>query len=193
VLTNGKQLSFHSLTKNQLSRQFGGMLLKGNAKVKRPLSTKEPIHLVLKSHLAFGGRSFLLKKNYGKIDSIIRRSAKSNGIKIYHFVNVGNHLHLVIKVDRKNATTGRLAFRSFIRSVTGLVARHVVGAERNDGKGIKFWQSRPFTRILSWGRDFNFIARYMGKNSAQAKFGHSLIDWGFALTDPIKIALLETG
>jgi REP element-mobilizing transposase RayT len=189
----GRQLNFHSLTKRQTARQFGGMLLRGNAKEKRPLSTKEAIHLVLKSHLATGGRSFLLKKNSGRIEFIVRRAAKTAGIKIYHFVNVGNHLHLVIKLDRTSATAARSAFRSFIRSVTGLIARHVLGAERNNGKGIKFWQSRPFTRVLTWGRDYNLVARYMTKNSEQARNRRKMIDWGFAVTDPHRIATLETG
>ena len=35
-------------------RQFGGSLLKGHAKAKRPLTTKESIHLVLKSKQAVG-------------------------------------------------------------------------------------------------------------------------------------------
>jgi REP element-mobilizing transposase RayT len=193
MIRTGRQLKFHSLTKRQTARHFGGILLRGNAKEKRPLSNKDAIHLVLKSQLAVGGRSFLQKKNSVRIESIIRKAAADNGLKIYHFVNVGNHLHLVVKLQQSNLAAGRAAFHSFIRAVTGLIARHVLGAERNNRKGIKFWQARPFTRILSWGRDYNFICRYMAKNAATAKARRAMIAWGFTPTDPEKILRLETG
>jgi REP element-mobilizing transposase RayT len=180
------------LFNERVPRQFGGMLLKGNAKVARPLSTKHAIHLVLKSQLAVGARSFLRGKNVDRIDAIIRRTAEAKGIKIYHFVNVGNHLHLVLKLDRSTALAGRRAFHTFVRSITGIIARHVLGAERNRAKGIKFWQARPFTRLVNWGRDYNFVSRYMAKNSDQAKARRAMVDWGFGVTDPAKIAHLDT-
>lgn len=64
---------------------------------------------------------------------------------------------------------------SFIRSLSGLIARKILGAERGtarrydtafkkgefgslDGivikKGERFWRQRPFTRILPWGPEF---------------------------------------
>ena len=180
------------LFNERIPRQFGGMLLKGNAKIARPLSTKHAIHLVLKSKLATGDRSFLSGKNVDRINAVVRRTAKEKGIKIYHFVNVGNHLHLVLKLDRSTALAGRRAFHSFIRSVTGLIARKVLGAERNHAKGIKFWQARPFTRLVTWGRDYNFVGRYMAKNAEQAKARRAMTDWGFGVTDPTKIAHLDT-
>lgn len=180
------------LFKNQIPRQFGGMLLKGNAKTARPLSTKHAIHLVLKSKLATGSRSFLAARNSKRIDTILRRTAKSKGIRLYRLVNVGNHLHLVMRLDRATPLAGRRAFCSFIRAVTGLIARQVMGAERNRGQGIKFWQARPFTRLVSWGRDFNTLSRYMLKNESQAQ-SRRLPDWGFGVTDPLRIAQLNTG
>ena len=181
------------LFNERIPRQFGGMLLKGNAKVARPLSTKHAIHLVIKSQLAVGKRSFLQSKNAGRIEGIVRRTAVAKGIRIYHFVNVGNHLHLVIKLDRSTLLAGRRAFHSFIRSVTGLIARHVLSAERNHARGIKFWQARPFTRLVSWGRDYNRVHRYMAKNADQARERIAIADWGFGITDPERIIHLETG
>ena len=177
-----KQLSFLNEYNKPVAKQFGGALLKGNPKEKRPLSTKSHLHLVLKSQKAFGPNSMLAKAHIKKIDHVVRRQAVACGVKIYHFVNVGNHLHLVIRLqDRK-------LYRVFIRAVSGLIARQVLGKERGpkpeagdpsqDAKlmiksGVKskkfqFWVARPFTRLVTWGPDYKGLSQYMRKNQAQA-------------------------
>ncbi len=168
-----EQLSFFRPS----AKSFGGGLLKGNPKIKRPLSTKNPVHLVLKSKRAFGSQSMLDQKHVSKIDLLVRRQAKSCGIKIYHFVNVGNHLHLVLRIyDRR-------LYLKFIRSISGLIARQVLKKERgpdalNDDQSTalaarlqrsSFWLARPFTRIAAWGRDYRALSKYMDKNRAQAR------------------------
>jgi RNase P protein component len=30
-----------------------------------------------------------------------------------------------------------------------------------------FWDARPFTRLISWGRDFKNVARYIGINATE--------------------------
>jgi putative transposase len=172
-----EQLSFF----RPAAKSFGGGLLKGNPKGKRPLSTKNPVHLVLKSKRAFGSQSMLDQRHVARIDQLVRRQAKFCGIKIYHFVNVGNHLHLVLRVcDR------RLYFK-FIRSISGLIARQVLQRERGPKalcddlcddqnteqaaslKRSSFWMARPFTRVAAWGLDYLALSKYMDKNRAQAK------------------------
>lgn len=193
-------------------RFFGGALLnKSNPKIARPLSKKEPIHLVLKSARAFGPSSMLQKYNVTKIDSLIRNQAKLNNVKIYRFVNVGNHLHLVIKLEDPKL------FAKFIRAVTGLIARHVLKRERGPGissaeefsipkkaspqdqamhKKNQFWVARPFTRLIAWGRDYNYVSGYMDKNQNQANGQTnkgSFVAWGFDFTDPKMIRAMNTG
>lgn len=182
-----------SLFKNRVLRQFGGALLKGNAKVARPLSTKETIHLVLKSAQAIGAKSMLHTYNVNKIDEIIRTHAKNCRIRIYHLVNVGNHLHMVIKLDDFKE------FSKFVRIITGLIARHVLRAERGPAtdkseasrKKTQFWAARPFTRLIAWGRDYGHIKSYMNKNINDAK--RYFIPWGFDVTDSTLIQMLNTG
>lgn len=170
------------LFKIRTTRQFGGSLLKGHAKVRRPLATKNAIHLVLKSQLACGARSLLNPRNAAAVERIVRKHAGQSGVRVYHYVNVGNHLHLVIRLGRQTS------YRRFIRSITGLIARQVLRAERGRARGLKFWQARPFTRIVSWGRDYVRLRGYMEKNRTEA-----LPAWGFTVTDPAKIAALDSG
>lgn len=121
--------------------QHGGSETKGHRKLERPLSTKRAIHLVLKSNKAKGSLSFLHAKNKIAVESILRTKAHKFGVKIAEFANVGNHLHLKIKI------TSRQTFGSFLKSVTTLIARQVTGARRGKPFG-KFWQGQAFTRIL---------------------------------------------
>lgn len=191
----GSQLSFFN---RKIPRFFGGALLKGNAKVRRPLSAKESIHLVLKSGQALGKNSMLQKRNVDKINQIVRAHAKKCHVKIYHFVNVGNHLHLVIKLNDLQL------YSKFIRSISGLIARHVLKKERgpeqakditvrssNPANESSFWVARPFTRLIAWGKDYKLVAQYMEKNHHQAK--RFFVPWGFDVVDPALIQLLNTG
>ncbi len=179
-----KQLSFLGSGLKPVAKQFGGALLKGNPKEKRPLTLKTPLHLVLKSQKAFGPSSMLAKAHAKKIDQLVRKQASACGIKIYHFVNVGNHLHLVVRLQ------DRRLYRVFIRAVSGLIARQVLGTERGPQaeaqqpsldveviteenleaktKKNQFWVARPFTRLVTWGPDYKALTQYMKKNQAQA-------------------------
>ncbi|HEY8269277.1 MAG TPA: hypothetical protein VIG33_00190, partial [Pseudobdellovibrionaceae bacterium] len=128
-------------------------------------------------------------------DKIIRHHAKQCRIRLYHLVNVGNHLHLVIKLD------DRKLYSKFIRAITGLIARQVLKAERGPAQGKSdlniesqkkgFWVARPFTRLIAWGRDYNFITGYMNKNKDQAQ--RFFTPWGFDILDPEFIQFLKTG
>lgn len=131
-----------SKTRKRYGRtQHGGAETKGHRKLERPLSTTRTIHLVLKSHKAKGTLSFLNAKNKTLVESIIREKAEKFGVKIAEFANVGNHVHLKIRI------TSRETFGSFLRSVTTLIARRMTGACRGKPFG-SFWQGQAFTRIL---------------------------------------------
>ena len=112
------------------------------------------MHLVLRSSKAKGEWSFLRKKNYLAIESILVRFSARHGVRILHAANVGNHLHLHIRLD------SRRSYRPFIRAVTAAIMMAVTGrsrwSKRVQSKGAtsqpvsaqKFWDYRPFTRIV---------------------------------------------
>ncbi|MBL7714155.1 MAG: transposase [Bdellovibrionales bacterium] len=156
-----KQLLFPEFEKLK-TKDFGGSLLKGNPRDARPISLKRPMHLVLRSSMAKGSLSFLVAKRSRIIRDLVHRSAKSQGVKIYRFANSGNHLHLIVLPQ------SRTAFLRFIRSVSGLIARVTLGAQRGNAKGLQFWDARPFTRILEWGKDYRRACAYLKQNILEA-------------------------
>jgi REP element-mobilizing transposase RayT len=150
-----KQLEFESLRKPKDS--FGGSLLKGNAKTKRPLDSKLPILLTLRA--VKGGMR--LPKAFGKVDAAVNRCARKYGVRVYQYANVGNHIHLLIKIPRRGAWAG------FIRELTGEIAAAM--KVLFDIKE-KFWMFRPHTRIVhGWRKAFTIAKSYVYLNIIEAE------------------------
>jgi REP element-mobilizing transposase RayT len=151
-----KQISF-GFHKNY-TNSFGGSLLQGKRKTKRPLSTKKPIHLILKSIYkgAFAPGNVSLER-------LILSQAKKFNIHVYEYALNWSHIHLVIKL--KNQTD----YHKFIRSLASILAQKIRSKFLANGKtcGIIF-ELRPFTRVLNWGKDFQNVISYQILNQLEA-------------------------
>jgi len=141
-------------------REFGGSLLEGKRKTTRPLSTKEPIHLVLKST---ANRVFFPGDR--RIENLIRNHAAKYKIKLYRVSLNWTHVHAIIQIpDRK-------AYNSFIRTVTAELVRLISKIKKIDLTGL--FDLRPFTKIISWGRQFKGLFGYHDLNDLEA-FGYNI-------------------
>ena len=185
-----KQFSFFN-DEAQSQKFFGGALLEGRRKSVRPLTSKDSIHFVLRSTWAVGSDSFLRLHNRRKIDQIITRFAKKFGVRIYQRAINSNHLHLLLRI------TNRRLYRCFIKAVAGQIASHVmgqqsfldfsrtrtkpvtgdgarssIGGQKNTEVKFKtkpgFWEFRPFSRVVNWGRDFKICVNYLKQNVLEA-------------------------
>jgi len=151
-----KQYQFEGFKRQKDS--FGGHLLKNsNAKIKRPLESKLPIHLVLRSTKG------VLRLPKTVQNQTVSDVSKKHGVTIYKYANVGNHLHMVIKIP------ARTRWSAYIRELTGKLAQRVQGLRgRQQGKE-SFWLKRPFTRIVrGWQRAFKIALQYVELNQLEA-------------------------
>lgn len=144
----------------------GGIESKGVRKLERPLATKKWIHLVLKSDKAIGKYSFLSAKNKILIHQILANKAKKFGITVGDYANVGNHLHLKVKISN------RTGFQKFLKAITTLIARKVTHARRGHKFG-RFWQGLAFTRVLKSAREELNLKGYFQANRIEATKGES--------------------
>ena len=158
-----KQLN---LLKNQNSA-FGGELLKtrkGRARP-RPLSTRETMHVVLRSTKAKGDWSFAKAPNRKKIDAILKRFSRRYGVKVLSYANVGNHLHFHVKLGN------RYLYAPFIRALTGAIAMAITGTSRwkrlKRAPKDRFWDYRPFTRVVKSFRAFLNLRDYIKINQLE--------------------------
>ncbi len=125
-----------------ISHEFGGPLLKAShAKSHRPISQSKPMHFVLRTNMAKGSASFLNPRNRRKILAIIR---KHKGlVRLQNVVLETGQLQLYLKSKSRQATL------NYIRTVSGLVARQMLGAEKNHPilRKKRFWCFRPYSRV----------------------------------------------
>ena len=183
-----RQTSFSFI--QDYKKQFGGSLLLGKRKSKRPLSTKSPIHLILKSE---SGKFFNPRNE--SLDQLIRYQAKKFNIKIYDLAQNWSHIHLLIRLH------SREDYVKFIRALTSIMAarirRHLkqkaesktsslqrgyknrsldlnlgsstdISAKVSEWNLTKIFTLRPFTRVVSWGRDFRNALLYHRINILEA-------------------------
>ncbi len=155
---------------NSPKTYFGGSLLVGKRKSARPLSSKHALHLILKSSFKFvggakGSNSFL--NHQKQIQYQLDKQAKKFGVRIYRYSNVGNHLHLLIRIH------SRREYKKFIRAISsliqGIVTKTLGANSPNQSQKTKeiFWDYRPFSRVVSWGRDFRIATEYVIKNTLE--------------------------
>jgi len=138
------------LFKEQLVREFGGVLGKGRRKTARPLDTKRSLHLVLKATNAF-----LLLRRRGEVEQEIHRMSRRFGVKIYRLVVQADHIHLSALIP------SRILYCRWIRGLTSRLVRRV--------PGLKF-ALRPYSRVVSWGHEFKAVCRYIFTNFQEGEF-----------------------
>ena len=155
-----KQQKFEGEGLQSPKDSFGGSLLKNShAKTKRPLDSKLPIHLVLRS--TKGGMR--LPKTLKPVNDLVGKVCKKHGVTIYRYSNVGNHIHVVMKIP------GRPRWSAFIRELTGRISQLVQGIKGRE-KGVRFWAQRPFTRIVrGWRGAFKLACQYVELNQLEAE------------------------
>lgn len=156
----------------KLKDVFVGAKRGTHAKTDRPLDSRKPIHVCFRSQYARGKQS-MLGINKLKVKGIVDGVSKRFGINIVKFANVGNHLHLVVRLPG-SAMTSRRQYSKWIRLLTSRLAFEIGGSKKGepfrgeDGERTKFWDARPFTRVVHGRRGWSTISRYVLKNEFQA-------------------------
>lgn len=168
-----KQIQLH-LFKEIVDRSHGGSKAKGKRKSFRPLSTKDPIHLVLKAK-----EPFQLLRNIDTVEQTLKKYALRFGITIYETAVQADHLHLSIKIPSRDL------YCRWIRAITSVLTIKISALK---------WSLPPYTRIATWGRDFNRLKKYIQANKIVGAFlikAHSYADQYLAKALSVVCADLE--
>ncbi len=135
---------------------------------------KTPLHLVLRSDFASGSRSLL--RHRPLIEKVIAKAKKRFAIRVYEMAIVSNHIHIMIKGHT------RQDLQNFFRVVAGHIAQELLrqfpvlpservqrgGASKTREIENKFWQTRIYSRIVSWGREYSTVKEYVIQNALEA-------------------------
>ncbi len=140
-----------------MKTDFGGRLLFKKRKSKRPLSTKNPTHLVLRLKNRIPS---LFNPRDRNLKNLFLSLAEKNEVKIYHLVFNHTHCHCVIMLKHR---------QNYIRFIRELTSRLVAYFTKQIKVNLKrIFDARPWTRIIQWGKDFMTISNYMKKNEKES-------------------------
>lgn len=163
------QFSFLAKRTNQLS--YGGELRKKKAgRGARPISTKQPIHVVFKiNRLRLRHRSLRSFQSFKLLHVLIEKYSKHFGIKIEQLSIQFDHIHLLIR------STRRRPVHHFFRVLAGQIAQtfekegmlKMVTDTLSAGAGL--WRHRPFSRVVVGLKGYRIIRNYIQLNEKEAR------------------------
>lgn len=142
---------------------FGGALLKkAKNRTSRPISTKHSMHLVLRANYKPKLGGFLSLQNKKIVEKVLAKLAAKYGVKIQQLAINTNHIHILLKLSN------RYTYAAFIRSLTGTIAIQISKANKFKSLTKKFWEYRPFTRIVESFKAFSIARDYVLLNQLEA-------------------------
>jgi hypothetical protein len=159
-----------------ISKEHGGSLSHRKRRGPRPLSTQRAIHLTLKSNFAKGNRSLLFHKDL--IQKIIKKVQKLFGIRVYQYAVCRNQIHVLMR--GKN----RIEIQNGLRVLAGHIAQQILlrcpyseselkivratQPKSHPKNQRKFWSFLTYSRIVSWGKEFYTVTKYILQNTLEA-------------------------
>lgn len=119
------------------------------------------MHFTLRSTQAKGIYSFQHQKNREKIKNFLYLFSSHKGVKILSFANVGNHLHLHVKIH------SQVLYKAWIRGLTSglaMIVMELQGLKKLKALNARFWDQRPFSRVIQSFKHFINTKAYIEIN-----------------------------
>lgn len=139
---------------------FGGSLLKGKRKAARPFSRKKAMHVTFRRSDSYGELSLLGKQR--RIHTLITELAMKHRIRAYDFCVNSNHIHLLLRSPL------RVDFQNFLRECSIKIVWLMTKTKKGRRLLTPFWEARPWSRIVDWGRAFVAAKAYVFRNRLEA-------------------------
>lgn len=149
----------------------GGVLRnRRSGRSQRPLSCKDPIHVVFKIHkLHLRQLSLRSHQTFKIVQNIIERYRLKFFIKIDQCSVQNDHIHILIR------TSKRSLFHHFFRVVSGQISQQLQKeglllclVTDTPNKKVSLWKHRPFSRIVRGYKAFKVVRDYIQLNEKEA-------------------------
>lgn len=134
---------------------YGGSL--NYRKVRRPFDSKKLSHTVFKAAL---GRAVWFTRFEGTVREIIKQTAKRYGVRIKDIAVNRDHIHVLFYTASRESQT------RFLRYISAELGRRYARLRARAGfRQHPLWVSRPFSRLVSWGRrSLQQVRAYIQRN-----------------------------
>jgi putative transposase len=185
-----KQDSFGRSSWEHYLRHGGELRKKRKGRKYRPLSTKDPLHLVLKVNKSkLKRRSLRFSAEYLLVLKLTKKYARKFYVKIEQISVQNDHVHMLVRAGRRSQ------YQNFFRVLSGQIAQsfqkqnfltrqRVTGTPAGGGqpgvtgtpaevvgireKGTGLWLHRPFSRVVKGWRAFQIVRNYIQLNELEA-------------------------
>ena len=122
------------------------------------------MNMTLRSTQAKGAWSFRQPKNFQAIEELTRKFADRFEVEVIRLSNNHNHLHYHLRFPK-----GKKSFVKFIRALTAAIAIAITGVTRwTKALTKKFWDRRPFTRVIMNANEYGNYEAYLDINDLEA-------------------------
>lgn len=164
-----------SLVKNNWKTPYshGGILRNTRrGRGQRPLSSKDPLHLVFKINTSqLRQLSLRSIQTHRVVTLIIQKYAQKFFVKIEQISIQNNHIHLLIRTSRRSL------FIYFFRVVAGQIAQQLRKEGLLRGRAVTdtlkkagpLWVHRPFSRVVKGYRAYRIVRDYIQLNEKEAR------------------------
>lgn len=132
---------------------------KAAGRMGRPLSTRDPLHLVIKSNF----RILRGPRGYALVQRLVRLYTKKFQIKIEQLSIQSDHAHLLIRASKRSN------FHSFFRVLSGQISQRLTDTFTKKWEGREFWKCRPFSRVVKGWRAYKIVRDYIQLNEKEGR------------------------
>jgi REP element-mobilizing transposase RayT len=159
-----KQQAFAALKTHWKYRLCHGGALRKSSKGRgaRPLSSKDPIHLVFKVNKVAVRGGLRSSRNFNLVNHLLKRYSLKFFVKIEQLSVQTDHIHLLIRGGRRSQ------IQSFLRVLAGQFAQRLTDTFDTRNDGPKIWKHRPFTRIVKGYKPYLTVRNYIQLNECEA-------------------------
>lgn len=134
----------------------GSLRRKRRGRGQRPLSTKDPLHVVFKIDIAKFPRGLRNPVTHTLINQLIRKYAKRFFVKVEQCSVQRDHIHLLIRCPKRSF------FHHFFRVVAGQISQTVTDTQ-------KLWGERPWSRVIKGYKSYLIARNYVRLNEKEAR------------------------
>ncbi|WP_413585426.1 transposase [Bdellovibrio sp. HCB274] len=159
-----KQQTFSNLQTHWKFRHCHGGTLRTSSKGRgaRPLSSKDPIHLVFKVNMTAVSKGLRSPRNFSLLNILLKKYARKFFVKIEQFSIQSDHIHILVRGSRRSA------IQSFLRVVAGQFAQCLTDTFTKRHEGERVWKHRPFTRVIRGFKPYKVVRDYIQLNEMEA-------------------------
>ncbi len=158
-----KQQTFSSLKVPWQHRYCHGGTLRKSAKGRgvRPLSGRDPLHLVFKVNKAALKMGLRHPRTFALMNILLKKYSAKFSVKIEQFSVQNDHIHLLIRGHR------RAHLQSFFRVLAGQFAQVLTGTFSKKHEGVRIWKYRPFSRVIKGYKPYRTVLDYIQLNELE--------------------------